>query len=444
MIRGAAVLGAVVAEALAVYALAEWAAAGYDVDRRTVGWYSYVLVALVAFAVPRLTDWLALSSRAATAAFFVTAYVFIYGILRLVYAGDFALWDLAWVGNFINDSDVAVGAGFHAFFSAVLLLGLWARQSTRSAFDMDLEAMPRVVGPVFLAVTVLVVLGAMTDRTGEVGRAAAGFYAVAIMALACSQLALSGATLPDLQAGGIAATLLGGIAAATVACLVLAALLLAVLGPVVGPPLAHGLDLILTAILTPPAIILAWIFDLLLPDELQFPAINNDARPAATDQGAGEEDGPSGIARVSAAGLRSLIVFAIILGGIALVAYFARVRQRVQDRLEESPARATVGSLRDDFSNLWRSMRRSSQSTQVNDSSGVTRLYREMLERAEATGHARRPAETPHEFAPVLQATFHRPVTDEITSAFEQARYAGREPDAATLDALEKRWREST
>ncbi|MGH7753015.1 MAG: DUF4129 domain-containing protein, partial [Gemmatimonadales bacterium] len=60
------------------------------------------------------------------------------------------------------------------------------------------------------------------------------------------------------------------------------------------------------------------------------------------------------------------------------------------------------------------------------------------------TGHARRPGETPAEFAPVLEDTFHRPVTDEITHAYEQARYAGREPDGAALAALEHRWREGT
>jgi hypothetical protein len=35
-------------------------------------------------------------------------------------------------------------------------------------------------------------------------------------------------------------------------------------------------------------------------------------------------------------------------------------------------------------------------------------------------------------------------VTDEITYAYEQARYAGREPDPTTLAALERQWREST
>jgi len=51
----------------------------------------------------------------------------------------------------------------------------------------------------------------------------------------------------------------------------------------------------------------------------------------------------------------------------------------------------------------------------------------EVLQRAEATGYPREPGSTPNEFAPTLVTAFHTPVTDEITAAFEQARYAGRD-----------------
>ena len=51
---------------------------------------------------------------------------------------------------------------------------------------------------------------------------------------------------------------------------------------------------------------------------------------------------------------------------------------------------------------------------------------------------------TAAEFAPELAETFHTPVTDEITAAFQEARYAGRDPDPRTLADLERRWREAT
>ena len=48
--------------------------------------------------------------------------------------------------------------------------------------------------------------------------------------------------------------------------------------------------------------------------------------------------------------------------------------------------------------------------------------------------------ETAREFAPELRITFASPVTDDITRAFEAARYAGREPDARAIEDLRRRW----
>ncbi len=443
MIRLAAIIGAVLAEALALYTLAEWFAAGFETDRQAVPWWAFVTLALVAFTVPRLTQWLAFSERAAYLMFGAAAYVVVYGFIRITYAGDFALWDFGWIPDFIGDSDAAAGRGSHALISTTLLIILWVRQSRRSVDDMDLEVMPRAIGPLFAMVTVVAVLGSITGRAGEVGRAAAGFYAVAIPALAFAQLALSGVTLGQVRAGGITATLLGATVAATLACVVVAAVALAVLGPILGPPLDRGLEIVLTIILTPPAIVLAWFFDLIFPDEgFQF-ALQDLAERPETEEEPGEEDDDWSLKSVSAAGFRTILVFGVIVLAVGAVAYFMRLRRRIQEREEEPPARAAIGSLKEDFEGLWRSVRPGWGRRQpAETSSGVVRLYRQVLEEAEREGHPRHPAETPHEFAPVLESTFHRPVTDEITFAYEQARYAGREPDAATLAALERRWRE--
>ncbi|MEX0781248.1 MAG: DUF4129 domain-containing protein [Dehalococcoidia bacterium] len=441
MIRIAAVIAAVLAEALALYTFAEWFASGYDVDRRALPWFAFVTVALVAFTVPRLTDWLALSERASYIALWAAGYVVVYGFIRMTYAGDFALWDFNWIPDFIQSSDTATGAGSHAAISTVMLIVLWVRQSLRSVDDVDLEAMPRIVGPLFAIVTVVAVLGALTGRAGEVGRAAAAFYAVAIPALAFSQLALSGVTLGQVRAGGITATLLAGTVAATLVCVVVAGVTLAVVGPIVGPVLDRTIEIILTIILTPPAILLSWLFDLLFNERPPFVEIQNLApRSEPEEQEVGDEGWSA--KRIGAAGVRSILIFGVIVAVIAAVAYFSRLRKRVQEREEEGPVRAAVGSLGEDFGGLWRSLRPGWGRRQPAPAgTGVAQLYREVLEQAERTGHARRPSETPAEFAPVLESTFHRPVTDEITHAYEQARYAGRELDPAKLAALEREWR---
>ncbi len=70
----------------------------------------------------------------------------------------------------------------------------------------------------------------------------------------------------------------------------------------------------------------------------------------------------------------------------------------------------------------------------------ATRLYLEVLHKAETAGHQRPAGQTAHEFAPELHETFATPVTDDITAAFEAARYAGREPDARAVEEMRQRW----
>lgn len=441
MIRSMAAIAAVLAEALALYVLAEWMASGYAENQQAVAWWGFATVALVAFALPRLIEWLALSRQATYLVFGAVAYVVIYGILRIEYAHDLALWDLSWIVDFAGDSDVAVGDGAHAGVAAFLLIGLWARESTRSALEVDLEALPRSLGPLFAAVTIIAILGAMTGRAGEVGRAAAGFYAVAVSALAFSQLSLSGATIGEVRAGGITATLLGGTIAATVVCVAVVALLLGVVGPVIGPPLSSLVGGILTAILTPPAWALEWLFRHILSDKpLDLPVQNVTRQPGEDPQPKGEEHW--GAADFLAAGLRSVLILLLLVGAAGVVMYFMRLRRRAGEREEAGPVRASAGTIREDLASLFRSLRPGSRAGRMSPGAGVARLYKEVLQRAEGTGHVRQPAETPSEFAPVLSTAFHASVTDEITAAYEQARYAGREPDSAALAALERRWQE--
>jgi hypothetical protein len=436
-----AAVAAVLAEALALYVVAEWIASGYAEGRHAVAWWGFVTVALVAFGLPRLAEWLALSRRATYVLFGVVAYVVIYGILRIEYAHDLALWDLSWIGDFAGDSDAAVGEGAHAGVAAFLLLGLWARESTRSALEVDLEALPRSLGPLFATVTIVAILGAMTDRAGEVGRGAAGFYAVAVSALAFSQLSLSGATIGEVRAGGITATLLGGTIAVTVVCVGVVALLLGVVGPIVGPPLSAAVGGILAAILTPPAWALEWLFRHILSDKpLDLPVQNLTRQPGEDPQPEGKQHW--GAVDFLAAGFRSVLILVLLVGAAGVVMYFMRLRRRAGDREEAGPVRSSAGTIREDLASLFRSLRPGSRAGGLGPSAGAARLYREVLQRAERTGHPRQPAETPSEFAPTLNTAFHASVTDEITAAYEQARYAGREPDSAALTALERRWQE--
>jgi hypothetical protein len=171
--------------------------------------------------------------------------------------------------------------------------------------------------------------------------------------------------------------------------------------------------------------------------------VQNIARSTRGNEGSQEKD-PSTVVEFLGVLIRSALILGIILAAVAVVLYFTRLRRRVRALEEAGPLRGSAGTIREDLASLFRSLLPGGRAGgAARGGAGAARLYQEVLRRAEQTGHAREPAETPSEFAPELLQAFHSAVTDEITAAYEQARYAGREPDPATLAALERRWRES-
>lgn len=76
--------------------------------------------------------------------------------------------------------------------------------------------------------------------------------------------------------------------------------------------------------------------------------------------------------------------------------------------------------------------------------------YLSLVRAAGAAGVGRRPAETPHTYAPRLEASLEpddgdaaqeRAAVEDLTGAFVQARYAGEPPGAEQLGSLEQAWR---
>jgi hypothetical protein len=125
----------------------------------------------------------------------------------------------------------------------------------------------------------------------------------------------------------------------------------------------------------------------------------------------------------------------------AVVAFFMRFRRRPRSGVDPSAGGSRTGSLAEDASGLWRSLLGRRRRRSASGGEGAVRLYLEVLQRAEERGRARPIGATPEEFQPQLEEAFHASVTDEITAAFEQSRYAGRPLDARTLHELERRWR---
>lgn len=444
MIARVAAITAISSEALALYVVAEFFAAGYaEGDRHAVHAIAFVFVALVGFGLPRLVTSLDLAPRVAGTVTAVAAYMVIYGALRVSVSGDIAIWNLTWIADFLRNAGDALQGAAPAIVGAILLIGLWARSAVRSANEVELEGTARSVSAPLILVTVIIIISAYTDRTGEIGRAGALYYGVTLIALACSQLALSGATFGELRAGGTTALLVGGTLAVTVLGAFVFWIVFGIVGPIIGPPAERVLATVFTVVLTPPA----WLIEQLMRLIFRNGGLDLDALQVVRDSGQQIEQGPkedASTAQKAGGYLLRFVVLAIALGVVVLVvAWYTRFRARARNRLENAGESSSAGTFSGDLRDLFGSFfRRGSARPGGAAPSAAQRLYLEVLAKAEQTGHAREQSVTPEEFKPGLQDAFHTSVTDDITAAFEDARYGGREPDARLIAELEQRWRD--
>lgn len=443
MIAVVAIVTTLLAEGLMFAIVAELFAAGYSGENaHAISWWAFGIVVLAGYYVPRLVAGFDMPPGRAYAVAAGIGLLGIYLLLRIQVAGDVAVWDFGWVADFVRDASETLERGARGLFGGLLLLGAWARGSFRSDEELEMETVAKALALPFLIVIVVVIFGAPTDRVGEIGRVAAGFFAVAVIALASSQLSLSGTTMGELRSGGITAVLLGGTAVVAVVGFVAFGIVAAAIGPTVGPIISGVVEWTLTILLTPLAWALSELFERLFQGDNPFADLVDNTRLQADQAGDPNAGEPSVIERGGLYGMRilALLLLAALVTAFAVV--FVRLRRRYQQAKLVDGASGSAGSAGSDLRNFLRSFlpgRREQQ--QLRGDSEATLLYIEVLERAAREGHPRDEGDTAREFAPVLQETYHAgPVVDEITAAFEEARYGGREPDSRTIAELRERW----
>lgn len=426
------------AEAIALYTVAELIANGYADDRHAVAAWALVAAVVLAYLLPRLAGSFFVSERNASIALTVAAVVILYALMRIEYAHDIAIWNFGWVADFLRTPADTFSHGSHAMIGFFFLLTAWLWGAYRSNNEIEPELVTRTIAPPFIIVTILVVVGAGTDRSGEIGRAAIAFYVFDVLALVLAQLSQSGATFGSMRAGGVAGLLLAGTVGAVVAGLAAVTLLFAVIQPAFGPSIGSAIDHVLTWALTPVAWVFERLFSLLFSGTTP-PKLQQDTLQAVpSDNGHSSRSGFETFALYLLRGLAILIVIAVIAAVVALV---ARLRRRRHATETTTLHVATAGSLGDDLGDLFRRMfHRPPRAVSAGGPDAATQLYLEVLQAAERRGASRPPAATPAEFAIPLQQTFPSAATDDITRAFEQARYAGRPPDEEAMRALRDRW----
>ncbi len=440
MIAIIAFLAALIADALMFYVVGQLFAAAWEGDHGigAINPVTFIVLVLAAFAVPRLLEYWEVAPARAYAVNGAVMFVAVYGAIRIEFAGDIAIWDFGWAINFARDvGDMPDQAGA-AFVGSLLLIGAWIRGAWRAAGEFELETVPRQLAAPFIVVITVAVMGAWTDRLGIIGLGAVAFFAVAIISLAFAQSALSGATIGNLRSGGVTGVLLAATALATLGCVIVFGIVFGMLGRQFGSLAESALYWVLYITLTP----LAWLFQLLfgwllgnvdLSQALDPPSAFVDADEAGERNATERGDGFVAVWRALL-----LIMAVATIGAIATV--ILRLYRRGRSRAPEAPASSSAGGLGEDLRNLFR---RTRQPQARPPAEGVIALYRQVLDEGERSGRPRESAETPAEYAPALHGLFHTAVTDEITTAFIEARYAGRDTDPARIEELRRRWKES-
>lgn len=450
MIAFVAIAALLAAEALAFHVAGELVARILPEPRNAiVAAPAFVAVAYAAFLAPRAADALGLDGRARAPALAAVALLVLYAALRIQYAGDLALWDFRWAADFVTDPGSVDEWIPPVVVSAMTLAGAWVRAAWRAGGEVWIENAPRSLAPAFGVVTVALAIAAASGEAAPiVVRGGVVFYAVALTALACAQLSGGGATIGGLRAGGVTLAMLAGVAVLALAGVLLVGVFLEPLLDVLAAParaVVRGVAWLLTwAVLFPVGWLIVNFFEVLrelfgggAPPE---PVLPEPPPEGAQDPQAAAVEAEGGLPR---AGRYSLAILALVLGigavaGLALL--IARLRRLAGDEAWRAAETERVGGLGGDLREAARALFRRERRT-TPSAEGVARLYLEVLEASRRAGSPRPPARTPREFAPVLAGTLGRaPVTNAVTDAYEQARYADREPDAEALADLRRRW----
>ncbi len=448
MIRRAALVLLLGAEALAFYTVGEVFMRIFpEPGNELVSAPGFVVIAFVSFFAPAVLDWFGVGAGKRALVVGVVGLLLLYGALRLQYAGDLALWDFGWLTDFVIRTGTIKEWIPAVMTSSFLLVLLWAWAAWRSRSGVWIENAPRALAPPFALVTVALLISAGSEQAEYVTRAGVVFYGVALAALACSQLSQSGSSMGSLRSGSVTTALLIGTAAFAALGVLLVGVLLEPLidflstpASVVGRAIAWFLTY---AFFIPIAWVLTNFFEFILwllgaggetePPQIEAPV------PPETGETESIGDGDSLAARAARYTLAGGTIFLGVAFVAALIFILAVLRRRAGDRGLDASESEAVGSLGEDLRGAARNLLRRERRREP-AGEGVTRLYLEVLESARREGRARREGQTPHEFAPVLITAFHQDVTDEITAAFEYARYSGRPPDESTLADLRRRW----
>jgi hypothetical protein len=366
-------------------------------------------------------------------------------ITHLTYASP--PWDLSWLSTLITNPAEAIEPNGHVVAAFAALFAVWLRGVQRGSLpEIEFEgALQSVsVGFVFVVIAAL----ATPDVQGDISWSALAFaYAIiAILTLAIFNTS-PGVQLASLARGWPLA--IGSLAG-------LALLLALVAGtidrdafdafePLVAPTEATGRvlrDYVLAPIfwvIALPFHLFAWLIGLFVPDDQPLRPIPE--QPAEEERQL-DEDEPLWFRILLAIGAVLGVGIAITIALLLLWYAFRRyMRFRARDARELREDVEPESTLSLDLVAMLGSLGRRFRRERTPDAIPIRRLYFDLLDAAEDRGLERPPYATPLQFAPTLDARFGSSVPSQISAAFVESRYAGRDLPPDRVHTLQERWR---
>ena len=363
------------------------------------------------------------------------------------------IWDMSWLIDLGSpSSDVWRQAGaLDELIAGLMLIPIWFRGVALGSDDLDERPFTRTV---LFGFAVLIIGFILADNAGietvvQVGAIVWSLVCVAAVALKNTSKPVSSQEGSGVQTGlTLAATLIAIIAGIAIALLLVVGIVAGVAGSGVVAPVVDALGFVLEYIVKGLAYLLYPIF-WILQEVVELVRTDEPAAIEVLSEGVGRPLGD--LEEVEGEPNPTPgIVLARVFGGIGAVLLFLLLawfffRRFLRRRADIDEERESVWSEADLIGDLFGGLRNLRNRFRRGGGGGepdapIAALYYEVLADADARGAPRPPSRTPLQFAAVLERLYGSSAPADISNAFSLFRYAGREPDAATLRRLREGW----
>jgi hypothetical protein len=409
-----------------------------------------IATAVLAVLVTRLVRSFEMSEVVLAVTGGLLSLVCMYALLRIEYADDLALWDLAWLADLLSSPGDALTGQSVLVVGTLSVFALWVRWLILVQNKLPPEDVRGSFGLGIIVMAAAVLLRNDLDTGVTVVRLALPYVAVGLVAIAVNQQVetgrMGGLNLAGSWGLALLLTLAGIFILAGLAALVPATGLSEPLLPLWrGILIAGGLILLIMAL---PLVLITELFLILVPVEgllgdLPQPEIQPRELVSGDDDGGGGSD------------YDWLFVSVRVLGGIAVGAFilvllsslFLYLRRRT-DEDEERESVTPAGSVLQDLLSLLRGLRpaRAQGAQTLPDLSreglALRELYLGVVAEVERRGVERGESMTPRRFAPAIDSVVASDFGRRLTHEFELVRYARTEVPAERVSALQREWRE--